>query len=139
MNRSSDAAAGGEPLTVGTELDIRSLRYFVAVAEELHFTRAAARLFVAQQALSRDIQALERRLGTPLFVRTTRRVSLTPEGERLLGRARELVALHDLTVREIREPARPVIVDLVADERLTGVRILERARSIAPDIEFRGH
>ncbi|MGH2604457.1 MAG: LysR family transcriptional regulator, partial [Dehalococcoidia bacterium] len=81
---------------------MRSLRYFIVVADELHFTRAAARLYVAQQALSREIQTLERRLGTPLFARTTRRVSLTPEGERLLGRARELVALHDLALHEIR-------------------------------------
>jgi DNA-binding transcriptional LysR family regulator len=135
----SDTTDNTDHTAVGTELDIRSLRYFIAVAEELHFTRAAARLFVAQQALSRDIRSLERRLATPLFVRTTRRVSLTPEGERLLARARELVALHDQTLREIREPARPVIVDLVADERLTGIRVLELARTIEPGVEFRGH
>jgi DNA-binding transcriptional LysR family regulator len=138
VNR-SDATPDTGPTAAGTELDIRSLRYFIAVAEELHFSRAAARLFVAQQALSRDIRSLERRLGTPLFVRTTRRVTLTPEGERLLGRARELVALHDQALREIRAPTRPVIVDLVADERLTGVRILELARAIEPQGEFRGH
>ena len=80
---------------IGNELEIRSLRYFVAAAEELNFTRAAARLYVAQQALSREIKRLEAQLGTALFVRTTRRVTLTPDGERLLVRARDLVARHD--------------------------------------------
>src|SRR5215218_6781171 len=75
------------------ELDLRLLRHFVVAAEELHFTRAAARLYLAQQALSRDIARLERQLGLRLFARTTRRVALTPDGERLLARARELVAL----------------------------------------------
>lgn len=123
---------------IGRELDLRALRYFVAAAEELHFTRAAARLFVAQQALSREIAGLERRLETPLFTRTTRRVALTPAGERLLVRARELLALHDTTWRELRPAARTIVVDLLSEGRLTGVRILEAARAAAPDQEFRG-
>ncbi len=69
-------------------LDPRLLRAFVTVAEELHFTRAAARLYVAQQALSRDVRRLERELGAELFVRTTRQVTLTADGERLLPHAR---------------------------------------------------
>jgi DNA-binding transcriptional LysR family regulator len=73
---------------VAVELDLRLLRHFVAVAEELHFTRAAARLYLTQQALSRDIRRLEEQLGVSLFTRTTRRVALTPEGQRLLTRAR---------------------------------------------------
>jgi DNA-binding transcriptional LysR family regulator len=123
---------------IGEELDLRRLRYFVAVAEELHFTRAATRLFVAQQALSREIQKLERDLGVALFVRSTRRVVLTGEGERLLARARRLLELHDQTVRELRQPARPVIVDLLSDGRLTGRRILDAARQATPQLEFRG-
>jgi DNA-binding transcriptional LysR family regulator len=66
------------------DLDTRLLRAFVVVAEELSFTRAAERLFIAQQALSSQIQQLETRLGTRLFERTTRKVSLTEAGEQLL-------------------------------------------------------
>ena len=124
---------------IGNELEIRSLRYFVVAAEELNFTRAAARLFVAQQALSREIQRLESRLGTPLFHRTTRRVTLTPEGERLLVRARELVAQHDAVWAELAGPAaKPTVVDLMSGGRRTAVRILDLARIREPTIEFRG-
>ena len=121
-----------------TDLDVRTLRYFVAVAEELSFTRAAARLFIAQQAVSRDIRRLERLLGTPLFVRTTRRVTLTPEGQRLLVRARELVVLHDAILDDVAGPARPVIVDLLSEGRLTGPRVLGALRLAAPDLDFLG-
>jgi DNA-binding transcriptional LysR family regulator len=122
---------------VANELDPRLLRHFVAVAEELHFTRAAARLYVAQQALSRDIGRLERQLGVRLFTRTTRRVTLTAEGERLLVRARELLALHDRTVRELHDldHRRPLLVDLLAEGH-TPARVLRAARHRAPQVEF---
>ena len=120
------------------DLDIRLLRYFVAVAEELHFTRAAARLFVAQQALSRDIGRLEARVGTPLFVRTTRRVTLTPEGRRLLDQARPLLELHDAIVVDLIQPTRPVLVDIMSEGRRTALRVLEVARASEPQLEFRG-
>lgn len=120
-----------------SELDLRALRYFVAVAEELHFTRAAARLYVAQQALSRDIRRLEHQLGVDLFVRTTRRVELTAEGERLLVRARELLALHDRTLRELQNLAddRPLLVDLLAEGH-TPARVLRAARRHVPGAEL---
>lgn len=124
---------------IGNELEIRSLRYFVAAAEELNFTRAAARLFIAQQALSREIQRLEGRLGTPLFIRTTRRVTLTPDGERLLVRARDLVARHDAVWADVHAPAAQlVVVDLMSEGRRTAPRVLETARSRASTVDFRG-
>ena len=124
---------------IGNELEIRSLRYFVVAAEELNFTRAAARLYVAQQALSREIKRLEAQVGTALFVRTTRRVTLTPEGERLLVRARDLVAQHDALWADVHVPAaQPTVVDLMSVGRLTGTRILDLARIRAPSVDFRG-
>src|SRR6185369_6936388 len=92
-------------------LDPRLLRAFLAVAEELHFTRAAARLYVAQQALSRDIRRLERDLGAELFLRTTRQVALTPDGERLLPYARRVLDAHDELLAAFGQ-ARPLLVDL---------------------------
>ena len=67
------------------EPDLRQLRYFVVVAEEASFTRAAQRLHLSQPALSAAIRQLERRLGTVLFARTGRQVALTPAGEASVG------------------------------------------------------
>ena len=126
------------PTAIG-DLEIRTLRYFVAVAEELSFTRAAERLFVAQQAISRDVQKLERRLGATLFDRTTRRVALTPDGQRLLADARELIAIHDrIAEGSSAVSPRPITVDLLSEGRLTGPRFLQALRTAAPDSEFRG-
>jgi DNA-binding transcriptional LysR family regulator len=73
-------------------MDLRQLRYLVAVADELHFTRAAAREHVAQPALSQQIRKLEAELGMPLVERTTRRVAMTEAGELLVARARRALA-----------------------------------------------
>ena len=117
------------------ELDLRLVRAFVAVAEELHFTRAANRLYVAQQALSRDVRRLESQVGAPLFVRSTRHVTLTPEGERLLVHARSLLALNDTALEEVRGTTRPLVVDVIG-EASTAVRVVDAARLAAPRSEF---
>src|SRR5687768_4652362 len=70
--------SSGRIMTMAEELEFRLLRVFVAVAEDLHFTRAAQRLFIAQQAVSRDVRRLEERLGVTLLDRGTRLVTLTP-------------------------------------------------------------
>jgi DNA-binding transcriptional LysR family regulator len=79
----------------------RDLRYFVTVAEELHFTRAAERLYISQPALSKQIRMLERQLGAPLFDRDTGGVRLTPVGEALLPHARQVLAAWDRGLAEV--------------------------------------
>jgi DNA-binding transcriptional LysR family regulator len=125
-------------------IDIRHFRYFQAVAQELHFGRAANRLHIAQPALSRQIQQLEQEIGTPLLRRTQRRVELLPAGQVFLERS-------NLVLEEVARA--------VADARRTGAgefgrlsvgfihsstygllpSIVERFRLLYPDIELELH
>ncbi|MEU6354187.1 LysR family transcriptional regulator [Streptomyces sp. NPDC047072] len=122
-------------MSVPRHLDPRLLRGFLAVVDELHFTRAAARLYVAQQALSRDVRRLERELGVELFVRTTRQVTPTSDGERLVPYARAVLAAQDDLLAAFTQ-ARPLLVDLNSPGLGTARRVLDRARELAPDHEL---
>ncbi|MBC6457054.1 LysR family transcriptional regulator [Actinomadura sp. HBU206391] len=88
------------------DVDLRKLRYFVAVAERLHFGRAAEALHIAQPVLSRQIRALEEELKVQLFIRTRRATELTSAGEQLLADARPLLAAAEALRRRVRRAAR---------------------------------
>lgn len=95
-------------------LETRELRYFVTVADELHFGRAAQRLMIAQPALSRAIQRIEGRLGVALFTRSSRNVELTAAGRALLDSGRHALRAVELAAQEAQragehEPLRLVL------------------------------
>lgn len=85
-------------------MDIRVLRYFLTVAREESFSRAANALYLSQPTLSRQIREMEEELGVQLLVRTNRNVRLTQEGQRLRRRAQEIVDLMDKTQEEFASP-----------------------------------
>jgi DNA-binding transcriptional LysR family regulator len=87
-------------------MELRHLRYFVTLAEELHFGRAARRLHLSQPPLSMQIKSLEQELGTTLLLRTQRRVELTAAGEAFLKEAREILARVSAAAEAARRAAR---------------------------------
>ena len=90
-------------------MNLRQLEYFVAVAEELHFSRASRRLGVSQPALSAQIKGLEKELGVSLIARTSRNVSLTAKGETFLSDVRLIFNQVQSAVRNAQSPAGPAI------------------------------
>jgi DNA-binding transcriptional LysR family regulator len=88
------------------DLDLRKLRYFVAVADRLHFGRAAEELYISQPVLSRQIRALEQGLGTPLLTRDSHGVALTDAGKQLLADAGPLLASVHAVRRRVTVAAR---------------------------------
>jgi DNA-binding transcriptional LysR family regulator len=122
--------------------ELRHLRYFVAVAEELNFSAAARREYVSQQALSRIIQQLEAELGVLLFERTARSVRLTPAGEAMLAAARRAAAAADEAFDAARraqrgEVNRPVRIEFGSGSLLTATQIVRRARRDHPELAMR--
>ncbi|WP_081686044.1 LysR family transcriptional regulator [Candidatus Solirubrobacter pratensis] len=91
---------------MGCDIDLRLLRYFVAVAEELHFGHAAMRLHLSQPALSTQIHKLEQLVGAQLLERTSRHVELTPAGAVLLEEARRVLVSAERALQATREAAR---------------------------------
>ncbi len=90
-----------------SRVELRQLRYFVAVAEELHFRRAAERLFISTPTLSQQIRAIEREVGGPLLIRGSHGVELTAAGEVLLKTARNVLEAAETALRETRAVAQP--------------------------------
>ena len=112
--RMTDSAATVGSFPASREaIELRHLRSFVAVAEELNFGRAAERLYITQPALSRRIGALERLVGAELFRRSSRNVELTPAGEALLERARRLLSDVDDAVGVVKAVSGEIMARVV--------------------------
>ena len=121
-------------------MTVKQLRAFVIVAQTLSFVQACERLYMSQAALSLSIKALEEGLGGRLFSRTTRSVSLTPEGLALLPMARRLIAEWDNTEDEMRQRftlrrGRVALAAMPSFETLYTGRIYKPTRSLP----YKGH
>jgi DNA-binding transcriptional LysR family regulator len=123
------------------DIEIRHLRYFVAVAEELHFGRAAQRLHIAQPPLSQQIRRLEEMLGHALFLRTSRDVRLTAAGEELLERARHTLTKIEADIAAAQRIGRgeggALTVGFVGSGMLTALpKMLGRYRRQYPQVDL---
>jgi DNA-binding transcriptional LysR family regulator len=122
-------------------MDLRDMRHFLAVAEEGHIGRAAARLHLSQPPLTRHIQALEEKIGVPLFVRTPKGVTLTEAGRTLLEEAPNLLALAQQAAERTRLAGQGLIGRLDVGLFGSGVldvipRILARFHQARPEVKI---
>jgi DNA-binding transcriptional LysR family regulator len=127
-------------LYIGVAMELRHFRYFVAVAEELHFGRAAARVHIAQPPLSQQIRQLEQELGVVLFHRTKRRVELAPAGRALLEHARQILEETERAKRAAQRAGRGetgrLAIGFQASADLDLLpRVLRLWRARFPDVE----
>ncbi|GLY43127.1 LysR family transcriptional regulator [Amycolatopsis sp. NBRC 101858] len=117
-------------------MELRALRYFVTVADELHFGRAAQRLHIAQPAVSRQIARLERELGERLFDRSPRRVRLTAAGHRVLAAARDALAAADRVRSAAAGPAGVLRIGTAAGATARLERGIDALREQSPAFGF---
>ena len=117
------------------DLDTALLRAFVATVEERHFGRAAGRLYLTQQALSKRIQRLEQIVGVPLFERTNRKVALTAAGRRLLPQARQVLDAMDAVAAATGPADAPLRVDVLY-EHLAAERLVRAALGADPELRL---
>lgn len=122
-------------------MEVRELQYFVAVAEELHFARAAERVGIHQSPLSKAITQMERRLGVRLFIRTRRRTQLTAIGESFLVDARRILAEVDAARRHLLAAAsghrgrlRIALAEDLAHPRLS--KLISETRAAEPSLDI---
>jgi DNA-binding transcriptional LysR family regulator len=126
---------------MNANIDLRHLRYFLAVAEELHFGRAAQKLHMAQPPLSQQIRRLEEEIGHPLFLRSSRSVKLTPAGKALMDRARRTLHKVDEDLEAVRSVARGEVgvlkVGFVGSAMLTSLpAILRKYRRMYSSVQL---
>lgn len=126
-------------LVIALDVDLRLLRYFLVLADELHFTRAAERLYIAQPALSNQIRRLERQVGFELFERSSRGVELTPAGAALVPHAQQALAAVSVGLAEAAAAAgrEPVLrIDVLAGGLATPRTVLAALRSALPSVRL---
>lgn len=123
-------------------MELRELRYFLAVAQEQSITKAANYLYISQPSLSKQMQNLEKEVGRPLFVRGSRKIALTETGVLLKKRAEEMIALYEKTEAEISAPPEDVAGEvLIGGGESCAVRTVAQAACAVqreyPSVRFR--
>lgn len=119
-------------------MEVRELRYFLAVAREENITRAAEYLHIAQPSLSRQLMDLEKKLGKQLLIRGKRKVTLTEDGVLLRKRAEEIIELVEKTEQEISTDSDEIIgdIDLGGSTTVSVLRVAAKLRRECPGVHF---